>query len=249
MHRGIFYFLFFLHMGSTVLYNAMSSLAGYIHIHEQAGCPGLLTTVKSAIQRVVKLPPLAATARYAGTDTGYGFFAPQISSSLQLEVTVYGRQDERLATIHGPMFRTNHSQLRYSGLLNRLQHLLPDHGGSNHVGSLQQRQAKAIAHCLSQRLAQQHTTSGLRIRCQVYAYQHTTLANHQQGAGGYRVPLYQHDMDHPSTTHDQLTTHEPLFLQPSHPPHLVAALSVWHRFASFAFHGLSLAGLPLAIWG
>lgn len=185
MNRSLFYFFLGWHFLCVLVYNVSSTVKGYRQLAEVPGS-GYVHRAERITIAVNSWPPVRTFARYAGTATGYGFFAPQVGSSFLLEVSILDNRGTVQATTHAPLLKQAHSLLRYHSLLGRMQHLLADDTRNARDSSLTLRQARAIAHCLAQRTALQRwgATGYNRIRCEVYAYTHD-----------HRVPIYRKDLD------------------------------------------------------
>lgn len=204
MRRGLFYFVICWHFTCMLTHNVGSTLRGYQQLTEPSGS-GYLLHLQDYVTKFTTWPPARHFAGFAGTATGYGFFAPRVASSFQLEVTSIGDSSDVQAYAYGPALRHPHSHLRYHSLLSRLQHLLDEADGVDEdVVTLRKRQARAIAHCLSQRIARQRWGSTPHaIRCTVYVYQHQPLWQWPVAPPGQHLSVYQKEfaihLDHDPT--------------------------------------------------
>ena len=143
--------------------------------------------------------PARFLAHAAGTATGYGFFAPQVGSSFQLEVSLLDASGVPRGTFSGVALKNAHSQLRYHSMINRMQYLLDDTADTESTAppSLARRKARAIAHCVAIRLAQQRWRKAPgQMRCDVYVYGTQSLRQHDVQRP-YRVLVYRSDIDQP----------------------------------------------------
>ncbi len=171
MDRGPFYLFLAWHFVCMLAYNVSSTAIGYRQLETGSGSGHALHMERIA-NAFTSFLPVRAFAQYAGTATGYGFFAPQVGSSFRLEVSVIDPSESLRTTLHAPSFAHTHSLLRYQSLLGRLQHLITDTPHNDRL-SLPLRQARALAHCLAQRLALHHWGPEARpIRCEVYVCHH-----------------------------------------------------------------------------
>ncbi|MGK6353403.1 hypothetical protein [Parapedobacter sp. DT-150] len=196
MYRGLYYFFAVWHLGCMLVYNTSSTLQGYHLLTEGAG-PGYLPGARHALAALTSWPAARSFACYAGTAAGYGFFAPQVGSSFQLEVAAMDACGAAHSTAQVPILKQAHSHLRYHSLLNRLQHLLGDSTGHRDTATLRYRQAQAITHCLAQHIARQRWGGTRRIRCEVLVYHHPVLGSHGAMQQGYRIPIYQKTINQP----------------------------------------------------
>lgn len=178
MSRSLFYFFLGWHFLCILVYNVHSTARGYGQLEEVPGS-GYFQHAERIANTVASLMPLRVFARCTGTATGYGFFAPQVGSSFVLEVSLLDGHGSVLATTRTPPLKQAHSHLRYHSLLNRMQHLLEGDMGDGAAVSLTLRQARALAHCLAQRIARHEwgiPMSG-RIRCVVHSYAYRQRAS------------------------------------------------------------------------
>ncbi|GEM_PF-1650786 len=190
MYRGLFYFFFIWHLVCMLVYNVSSTVRGYHQLTEETG-PGFLHRLQHAGTVFTSWPVTRRFAQYAGTATGYGFFAPQVGSSFRLVVTALDAQGIKQTTVHTPQLKQPHSVLRYHSLLNRLQNLLQADDGSEEAATLSLRQARAIAHCLARRIAQLRWGQIHHpIRCEVFVYDFPALRQHDAVQRGYRISIY-----------------------------------------------------------
>ena len=196
MNRSLFYFLLFWHVALMLAYSTESMLRGY---HQLTGGTdsGELEGIQRAAGILTSLPLAQRVASYAGTATGYGFFAPRVGSSFLLEASSLDAHGIVHQTTVMPPFKQAHSLIRYHSLLSRLQYLLDD--GHERPGgpTLRNRQARAIAHCLAQRIARHHRPNPAgRLRCDVYVYDTPRLWQVAVAPHPYRLLAYRHDIDH-----------------------------------------------------
>lgn len=197
MDRGLFYFAISLHFACMLAYNLRSTLRGYSQLVEEQTDPYYLQVINRAATALTSSEITRCLARYAGTATGYGFFAPQVGSSFRLEVSVPDGLGISRRVTAMPAFQHAHSQIRYSSLLNNhMQHLLHDDTSGTPGPTLANRRAQAIAHCLAQRLAPwSWRSSPGRLRCEVFVYSTPRLWPREQ-QHLYRTLVYHHDIDH-----------------------------------------------------
>lgn len=191
MNRSLFYFVFVWHLTCMLAYNVSSTVRGYDQLTDETGS-GYLHRIHHAATALKSWPPVHYFSQYAGTATGYGFFAPQVGSSFLLEVTAVDARGDNRATAHMPVLRQGHSVLRYHSLLNRMQNLISEDGSHNGESALPLRQARAIAHCLSQRIARQRWGNmPHQLRCEVFVYDYPALRQPDAVPHGRRLSIYQ----------------------------------------------------------
>lgn len=197
MERGLFYFVLCLHFVCMLAYNLNSTLRGYHQLMEERTGPYYFQGIQRAAATITSSGATRYLARYAGTATGYGFFAPQVGSSFRLEVSVRDGLGVSRRVTAMPKFKHAHSQIRYSSLLNNhMQHLLHDDVAGMARPPLSNRRARAIAHCLAQRLAiWGRRSSSTWVRCEVFVYGTPRLWPREKQRP-YRALVYRHDIDH-----------------------------------------------------
>src|SRR5690606_22097289 len=108
MHRGLFYFIGCLHFAFMLAYNLRSTLQGYQRLTEDKAGPSHLRGLQGVATAFTSLTIPYYLAQYAGTATGYGFFAPQVGSSFQLEVSLPDKQEVSQQIITTPVFKYPH---------------------------------------------------------------------------------------------------------------------------------------------
>lgn len=197
MERGLFYFVLCLHFVCMLAYNLSSTLRGYHQLMGERTGPYYLQVIQRAAATITSSGTVRYPARYAGTATGYGFFAPQVGSSFRLEVSVPDGLGVSRRVTAMPAFKRAHSQIRYSSLLNNhMQHLLHDDTAGTAGPTLANRRARAIAHCLAQRLAPWSWRSSFtQVRCEVFVYGTPRLWPREK-PHLYRMLVYRHDINH-----------------------------------------------------
>lgn len=191
MHRSLFYFVLVWHLTCMLAYNVSSTVRGYRQLTEESGS-GYFHCIQRAATALTSWSPIHRFSQYAGTATGYGFFAPQVGSSFLLKVTAVDTTDTAQATAHMPVLKQGHSVLRYHSLLNRMQNLLREDTGGGDESALPLRQARAIAHCLTQRIARQRWgKTAYRTRCEIFVYDYPALRQLDAVPRGRRLSIYQ----------------------------------------------------------
>ncbi len=193
--RSLYYLFVSWHFVCALAFNVCSTVQGYRHLQAAVPGSGCIHHLQRVAQLLAEWPIARTFAHYAGTATGYGFFAPQVGSSFQLEVTALDAHGEAVASTIQPMLKQGHSLLRYHSLLNRMQYLISGHSASFRSADLRQRQARAIAHCLSQRIARQWWGEGCHaVRCRIYVYGRPGLQPAADAGVGHWTPIYQHKL-------------------------------------------------------
>ena len=123
MSRNLYFVVMSCYFGCTLVQGLNGALQSYRFVYGDDTCSGIFHTIQTATRQLTAFPLFAVVASYAGTDTGYGFFAPQVGSSFRLEVSAIDSAGRAVASIGRPLFSHPHSHLRFHSLLNRLQHI------------------------------------------------------------------------------------------------------------------------------
>lgn len=190
MSRSLYLVVLCCHFGCILAQGLAGALQSFGYVYSDDTGSGMLNSVQSASHQLTAFPLFEALASYAGTATGYGFFAPQVGSSFQLQVSAVDSAGRPLAHTGPPHFSNPHNLLRFRSLLNRLQDVQPVHGST--VDSWDVRQARALAHCMAQRIAKkQWGARYIRLRCTVTVYHHGTLHSHEEAGSPQRFIVYQ----------------------------------------------------------
>lgn len=191
MSRNLYYLVICCYFSCTLAHSLNSAARSYRMVHTGDTGSGFFQAVQHVTDPFMAFPFLDRLARYAGIVTGYGFFAPQVGSSFQLEVSALDSSGDVVARADHPVFSHAHNRLRFHSLLNRLQHVQSGHISA--AGDWSIRQARALSHCIAQRMAnRQWGTRYATLRCTVSVYQHAALRAPETVHHMQRFIIYQH---------------------------------------------------------
>lgn len=191
MSRSLYFVVFLCYFGCTLAQGLQGCLQSFRIVYGNEAGSGIFKSVHSACSQLTAFPLFKALASYSGTHTGYGFFAPQVGSSFQLQVSALDSAGRAVAHAGLPLFSNPHNLLRFHSLQNRLQDVQPTHGSAA-ADRWAMRHARALSHCVAQRLAKrQWGTCYTRLRCTVTVYHHGTLRSPEGADSPQRFIVYQ----------------------------------------------------------
>lgn len=174
------------HFAVIILYNIVSSVAGYEAVYGPNKRSDARMYVQAFARQAIQLAPLRSYGRFSGTNTGYGFFAPQVGSQYISLFTLYAADGSLLGEYSNPGLRQEESLHRYSGFLDLFQDILPSRLKTD---SLAQRYARAVLYSLGRHLGRQKGAS--RVRCQVLVYRYRRLWDRKNKKTAQLLPLYE----------------------------------------------------------
>ena len=195
MRRSLYFVIVSCYLGGILAQGLQGAIRSYRFVYGNDAGSGIFQPLQSASRQLTAMPLFEVLASYAGTRTGYGFFAPQVGSSYRLEVSALDSAGNVVAHTGSPLFSHPHSRLRYQSLLHRLQDIPPGRGAEANPWAA--RHARALAHCMAQRLAKwRWGTRYTRLRCTVSVYRHTALRASEAGVEPRRYIIYEHIIPH-----------------------------------------------------
>lgn len=191
MSRSLYFVVFCCYFGCTLAQGLQGSLQSFRIVYGNEAGSGFFKSAHSASRQLTAFPLFKALASYSGTNTGYGFFAPQVGSSFQLQVSALDSAGQAVAHAGLPHFSNPQNLLRFRSLLNRLQDVQPTPGYAA-TDRWAVRHARALSHCMAQRLAKrQWSNCYTRLRCTVTVYHHGTLRAAERAGNPQRFIVYQ----------------------------------------------------------
>ncbi len=193
MNRKILFLLAIIfHFSVIVLHNVASSAVGYQAVYGSDKQASAMVGALALCQRFIASPLIQYYAYFSGTETGYGFFAPQVGSQYISRFTLYDGQGDILGEYENPGLRQREGLLRYSGFLDLFQDIADAVTPND---SLNMRVARATACSLGERLGEKHGAS--RVRCQVLVYRYSRLSGFGENKSALLSSLYEKTIELP----------------------------------------------------
>lgn len=187
MTRRVLLGLALFHFTVIILHNIVSMADGLEAVYGNRDKTESKSSVLPKLRELIHYKAIHYYSRVSGTETGFGFFAPQVGSQYLSFFRVYDANNKLIAEYDSPLLTQPESWHRYATFLDLFQSALgkdPDH--------LDQRYARAVLYSMGERLGLQ-IEEAYRVECLILVFRypklHSLQAQPLQNAS--LVPLFE----------------------------------------------------------
>lgn len=186
MKRRIAIGLALFHFMVIIFHNIVSMADGQDAVYGKQHKTGFRSSVLSSMRQIIHRKGIHYYSRLSGTETGFGFFAPQVGSQYLSLFHIYDSKDALIATYPLPLLKQQESIHRYATFLDLFQQAL---GKEN--DHIDQRYAHAILYSMGERLGRK-LKNAQKVECELLAFRHPLLQDLQEQSLSHAtlVPLF-----------------------------------------------------------
>lgn len=186
MKRRIALGLALFHFTIIILHNIVSMADGRDAVSGNTDKTGFRNSVLSSMRQIIHHKSIHHYSRLSGTETGFGFFAPQVGSQYLSLFHIYDYKDALIASHTLPLLKQQESLHRYATFLDLFQQALDKE--NDHID---QRYARAILYSMGERLGLA-LKNAQKVECQILVFRYPKLHGMQEKPlGASLVPLFE----------------------------------------------------------